>query len=75
MLQIIGETPFAQEDVKVAGYLLFKRVAAAAFYYPNKKFKGPITLIKATENFLYLAKDYDLSEVRIKIFLFNINRQ
>jgi hypothetical protein len=66
MLQIIGETSFSQEDIKIAGYLLYKRVAASAIYNPNKKFKGPVTLIKAADNFLHLTKDYDLSEVRIE---------
>jgi len=66
MLQIIGETSFSQEDIKIAGYLLYKRVAASAIYNPNKKFKGPVTLIKAADNFLHLTKDYDLSEVKIE---------
>jgi len=70
MLQIIGKTPFAQEDIKIAGYLLYKRAAASAIYNPNKKFKGPVTLIKATDNFLHLTKDYDLSEVRIEKLIF-----
>lgn len=63
MVKIIGDTPFAQNDLKIAGYLLFKKLAAVVSYNPDKKVKGPVTLIKATDNFLCLTKDYDLSKV------------
>lgn len=69
MLEVIGNTPFAQEDLQVAGYLLFKKLAAATIYSPTNKIKGPVTLIKATENFLSLEKDHNLSKVR-DLFLF-----
>ncbi|XP_018303406.1 fatty acid synthase [Mycetomoellerius zeteki] len=63
MIEVIGNTPFVQDDLKIAGYLLFKKLAAAVIYDPNKKIKGPVTLIKAAENFLHLEKDYGLSNV------------
>ncbi|XP_011870702.1 PREDICTED: fatty acid synthase-like [Vollenhovia emeryi] len=63
MVELIGDTPFTQDDLKIAGYLLFKKLAAAAIYNPTKKIKGPVTLIKATENFLHLEKDYSLSDI------------
>ncbi|XP_071632956.1 fatty acid synthase [Temnothorax longispinosus] len=63
MIEVIGDTPFTQDDLKIAGYLLFKKLAAAVFYNPNKKIKGPVTLIKAAENFLHLKEDYDLSNI------------
>ncbi|XP_018397404.1 PREDICTED: fatty acid synthase [Cyphomyrmex costatus] len=63
MVEVIGNTSFIQEDLKVAGYLLFKKLAAAVIYDPNKKIKGPVTLIKASENFLHLEKDYGLSNI------------
>lgn len=64
MIEVIGDTPFTRDDLKIAGYLLFKKLAATVIYNPNNKIKGPVTLIKATENFLHLEKDYDLSNVR-----------
>lgn len=69
MIEVIGNTPFVQDDLKIAGYLLFKKLAAAVIYDPNKKIKGPVTLIKAAENFLHLEKDYGLSNVRVSSFL------
>ncbi|EZA60541.1 hypothetical protein DMN91_010029 [Ooceraea biroi] len=66
MLQVIGDIPFAQDDLKIAGYLLFKKLTAAMRYSPDKKFKGPVTLIKATDNFLHLTKDYDLSQICVQ---------
>ena len=70
MIEAIGNiTSFVQDDLKVAGYLLFKKLAAAVIYKTNKKIKGPVTLIKATENFLHIGKDYGLSNVRVPSFL------
>lgn len=64
MLEVIGNTPFVEEDLKVAGYLLFKKLAAATMYSPDKKIEGPVTLIKAKENFIPIAEDHNLSQVR-----------
>lgn len=64
MLEIIGDIPYAQEDVKIAGYLLFKKLLAVSLYSSDKKIKGPVTLIKATENFVPIEKDHNLSRVR-----------
>ncbi|KYN15123.1 PREDICTED: fatty acid synthase-like [Trachymyrmex cornetzi] len=66
MIEAIGNTPFVQDDLKVAGYLLFKKLAAAVIYNTNRKIKGPVTLIKATENFLHLEKDYGLSNICVQ---------
>lgn len=65
VIEVIGNTPYTQDDLKIAGYLLFKKLAATVIYKPNKKIEGPVTLIKATENFLHIEKDYGLSNVRI----------
>lgn len=72
MLEVIGETPFESNDLKLAGYLLFKKLAAFAIYNPDKKIKGPVTLIKATENFIPMENDHSLSKVQdlsISLFL------
>ncbi|XP_011884015.1 PREDICTED: fatty acid synthase-like, partial [Vollenhovia emeryi] len=63
MIEVIGDTPFTQNDLKIAGHLLLKKLAAALSYNPTKKIKGPVTLIKATETFVSLEKDYDLSRI------------
>jgi len=66
MIEVIGNTPFTQDDLKIAGYLLFKKLAANVIYNPSKKIKGPVTLIKATDNFLHLEKDYSVSDICIQ---------
>ncbi|KAL6267202.1 hypothetical protein P5V15_000279 [Pogonomyrmex californicus] len=63
MIEVIGNTPFSQNDLKIAGYLLYKKLAANTIYTPNKNIKGSVTLIKASENFLSLEKDYNLSHL------------
>lgn len=74
MLEVIGNTPFEEDDLKIAGYLLFKKLAAATLYYPDKKIEGPVTLIKATENFIPIAEDHNLSQVRdLFVFPFLLN--
>lgn len=73
MIEVIGETPFLQDDLRIAGYLLFKKLAASVIYHPNKKIEGPVTLIKATENFLHLEKDYDLSNVSFVFFVSSVS--
>ncbi|XP_011872608.1 PREDICTED: fatty acid synthase-like [Vollenhovia emeryi] len=66
MIEVIGDTLFTQDDLKIAGYLLLKKLAATVMYNPTKKIKGPVTLIKATENILHLEEDYDLSHICIQ---------
>ncbi|XP_072754283.1 fatty acid synthase [Anoplolepis gracilipes] len=66
MLEVIGNTSFAPEDLKIAGYLLFKKLMAAASYFPDRKIKGPVTLIKATENFVPIEKDHSLSKLCVQ---------
>lgn len=70
LIKVIGNTPFIQDDLKIAGYLLYKKLAANVIYKPSKKIKGPVTLIKATENFLHLEKDYGVSDVSNLFSLF-----
>lgn len=75
VVDIIGyirryDTPFTQDDLKIAGYLLFKKLAAAVIYDPTKKIKAPVTLIKASEKpLLLLGEDYGLSDVRVLLSL------
>lgn len=63
MLELIGNTPFKSEDLKIAGILFYKKLRAANMYKASNKYEGPITLIKAKDNFVSLNNDYGLSEV------------
>lgn len=71
MLELIGNTPFKSEDLKIAGILFYKKLRAANMYKSSSKYNGPITLIKAKDNFVSLNNDYGLSEV-IFNFLFSL---
>lgn len=64
MVEIIGDMQYSSDDLKIAGYNLFKKLSAGTIYNPSKKFNGPVTLIKATDNFMTLEEDYGLSKVR-----------
>nr|QNL15121.1 fatty acid synthase 1 [Meteorus pulchricornis] len=66
VLELIGATPFDDEDIKVAGLLFFKKLLAANTYRPAGKFSGVITLIKATDSFMTLGYDYGLAEYCIQ---------
>lgn len=61
MLELIGDKPFDPEDLKAAGLLFFKKLRAANTYKPTSKYQGPITLVKAKDNFVSLTNDYGLS--------------
>ncbi|XP_043471863.1 fatty acid synthase [Leptopilina heterotoma] len=63
MLELIGNTPFKSEDLKIAGILFYKKLRAANMYKASNKYDGPITLIKAKDNFVSLNNDYGLSEM------------
>ncbi|XP_058792836.1 fatty acid synthase [Phymastichus coffea] len=63
MVELIGSTPFSPEDLKEAGTLFFKKLRAANSYKPTGKYQGPITLIKAKDNFVSLNSDYGLAQI------------
>ncbi|XP_063914245.1 fatty acid synthase-like [Zophobas morio] len=58
-----GAVPVSDEDVRDAAARFFYKVVAANKYQPKSKFKGKVTLIKATENYIDVGNDYGLSEV------------
>ena len=64
MIELIGETPFTDDDLKIAGFLFFKKLRAANLYKPAGTLRGQVTLFKAKDNFVKLNKDYGLSKVR-----------
>lgn len=63
LLELIGKTPFDPEDLKVAGFLFFKKLRAAMYYKPGGKYRGVIKLFKAKDNFISLSNEYGLAEV------------
>lgn len=63
MVKIIGNAQFSNDDLKIAGYSFFKKLAASTIYKPEGKVNGPVTLIRATDTFIPLEKDYGLSKV------------
>lgn len=69
-VELIGNTRFSNEDLKVAAVSFFRKLEAANVYEPSSKYNGPVTLIKARDNFATLEQDYGLSEVSSKFFVF-----
>ncbi|XP_015587765.1 fatty acid synthase [Cephus cinctus] len=63
VVELIGDVPFEAEDLKTAAFLFYKKLQAANLYRPGGKYNGPITLIKAKDNFVSLNDDYGLSEI------------
>ncbi|KAL3275414.1 hypothetical protein HHI36_020177 [Cryptolaemus montrouzieri] len=62
--KILAEiVPFSEEQLSVAASSFFQKLVAADKYKPTKKFNGPVTLIKANDNYVQLGEDYGLSEV------------
>ncbi|XP_014471165.1 PREDICTED: fatty acid synthase-like [Dinoponera quadriceps] len=62
LVEVIGEAQFSGDDLKIAGYHLFKKLAAVTIYDTNRKFDGPVTLVKAIDTFTSMEKDYGLSK-------------
>lgn len=76
MVELIGTTSFNSEDLKIAGMLFYKKIFSSVAYKPSGKYKGPVTLLKATDTFMSFNKDYGLGEhceqdVRIEELLGN----
>ncbi|XP_053996082.1 fatty acid synthase [Hylaeus anthracinus] len=63
MVEIINNSQLNDEDLKVAGVLLYKKLWASYFYEPSNKYNGKIRLIKTNENYIHLKNDYGLSEI------------
>lgn len=62
--QILNKvTPFTADELSGAASSLYRKLVAADKYKPTMKFNGPITLIRAIDNYVELGNDYGLSEV------------
>lgn len=62
--------PFPPEQVGAAALSFFLKLKAADMYKPQNKFTGPVTLVKAKDNFVEIDEDYGLSKVRGSLLLF-----
>ncbi|XP_066156912.1 fatty acid synthase [Euwallacea fornicatus] len=56
-------TPFSDAQVSAAALSFFLKLKAADQYQPQNKFNGPVTLVKAKDNFVEYDEDYGLSKV------------
>ncbi|CAG9771106.1 unnamed protein product [Ceutorhynchus assimilis] len=61
MLQPVA--PFPPEQISAAALSFFSKLKAADQYKPQNKFNGPVTLVKAKDNFVDFDADYGLSKV------------
>lgn len=58
-----GATPYPAEQLSAAASSFYYKLVAADKYKPTGKFNGPVTLIKASDNYVQLGEDYGLSNV------------
>lgn len=58
-----GSTPYPAEELAIAAESFYKKLVAGDAYKPSGTYSGPVTLVKATDNYVSLGKDYGLSAV------------
>ncbi|XP_046659342.1 fatty acid synthase isoform X2 [Homalodisca vitripennis] len=58
-----GSTPFPESELAAAAESFYKKLVAADAYKPSGTYTGPVTLIKATDNYVSLGKDYGLAPI------------
>lgn len=62
--QIVADSaPYPKEELAAAAASFYYKLVAADKYKPNTQFKGPVTLIRAIDNYVQMGDDYGLSEV------------
>lgn len=66
LLDFIGDVPYDDEDVKIAGKLFYTKYLAVHNYKPSRKFHGSVTLFRGTKGFMDIDEDYGLSKVRME---------
>ncbi|XP_050301861.1 fatty acid synthase [Anthonomus grandis grandis] len=63
-VEILGKSlPFPADQVSAAALSFYLKLKAADQYKPQNKFNGPVSLVKAKDNFVDLDEDYGLSKV------------
>ncbi|KAJ8971093.1 hypothetical protein NQ317_003048 [Molorchus minor] len=63
MIQILsGITPYSSDELATAATSFYGKLNAGDKYKPTEKFNGPVTLVKAIDNYVQMGEDYGLSE-------------
>ncbi|XP_044270431.1 fatty acid synthase [Tribolium madens] len=60
---VSGAAPYPKDQLAAAAASFYYKLVAADKYKPNTPFKGPVTLIRAIDNYVQMGDDYGLSEV------------
>ena len=60
---VAGSAPYPNDQLAAAAASFYYKLVAADKYKPNSYFKGPVTLIRAIDNYVQMGDDYGLSEV------------
>lgn len=64
---IVQKTKYPADTIQLAALTFFKKLKAAHLYKPERKLNtSNVTLFKPTENYVKLAADYGLSEVKFR---------
>lgn len=62
---VSGSAPFPKDQLAAAAASFYYKLVAADKYKPTSAFKGPVTLIRALDNYVQMGDDYGLSEVSL----------
>lgn len=56
-------TKYPEKELAVAAESFYKKLVAADAYQPENKYSGPVTLVRAEDNYVTLGNDYGLTPV------------
>lgn len=56
-------TPYKPAEIASAATSFYGKLSAADKYKPTGTFNGPVTLVKAIDNYVQMGEDYGLSDV------------
>lgn len=60
---LAGSTPYPETELAIAAESFYKKLVAADVYKPSGTYNGPVKLVKSTDNYVSLDKDYGLTPV------------
>lgn len=58
-----GSVLYSDKELLAAAYSFYRKLKISNEYESNRKFSGEVTLMKATDNFLWMDHEYGLSKV------------
>lgn len=62
--QLVSDAaPYPPDQLAAAAASFYYKLVAADKYKPVQQFKGPVTLIRAIDNYVQMGEDYGLSAV------------